>query len=356
MNGLAEWLRCWIDVTDPIELCRMSYQERKSDFMRLLAELGMEPSYKSNRDAIHRTFSLVRHYIGRLGHHFRIAKDLLSCAPRLSNILHNFEVRSVAIPPRSAIPPADDKTRLDSVIVRMLPAKSPDLDRYQQNIAEMDAKYQLSRRFLNNYREPGLKPRVHAEVQVLEHFYTRNLNFADCDPYVSCSKPACFCCLLYFRAHPGKFVEPTSHHKIYLNWRPPDLSASKSEIGENHQRDILNTMTQAIRKEALKQIDEKIPPCAWHPDSITGITEATGGELTSTLEDSEVDVLAGGQSERNPELCALGSEPSVTGVEGADAIPDRREDSLPLMRTFDVFLDDSDVQGGVPLHVSPFAQ
>ncbi|KAF2118104.1 hypothetical protein BDV96DRAFT_620140, partial [Lophiotrema nucula] len=273
--GLAEWLRAWEDERSPVDLCRFAYQGRKSDFMRSLARLGTEPSYKTNKDAIHHAFWLARHYIGRLGHHFRAATALLSCAPRLSDLLHNFEVRSIPIPPRSEIPPADGKTRLDSVIVRMLPANSPDLDRYQQKLAEMDAKYQFSYRFLDNYRMPSVKPRVHAEIQVLEHFFVGNLQFADGDPFIACSKPACFCCLLYFRSHPGHFEEPVSHHKIYLNWRPPDLNPQGDTIGENHQRDILNVMTQAVRKEALRQIHEKTPPQSWHPDSLTGITETT---------------------------------------------------------------------------------
>ncbi|KAF9728396.1 hypothetical protein PMIN01_13529 [Paraphaeosphaeria minitans] len=125
--------------------------------MQPLARLGAEPSYKSNKDAIHHAFSSVRHYIGRLGHHFRVANDLLTCASPLSAILHGFEVRSVPIPTRSAIPLADGKTTLDSVVVRMLPSQSSDVERYQLNLVEMDAKYQLSRGFLDNYRDPDLK-------------------------------------------------------------------------------------------------------------------------------------------------------------------------------------------------------
>lgn len=141
VHGLAEWLRSWNDERAPEDLCRFSYQERKSDFMRLLTRLGAEPSYKSNKDAIHRAFSLVRHYIGRLGHHFRAINDLLSYSPRLFDILHDFEVRSVPIPTRSAIPPVDEKTTLDSVVSRMLPSQPRDVERYQLNLAEIDAKY-----------------------------------------------------------------------------------------------------------------------------------------------------------------------------------------------------------------------
>lgn len=36
-HDLSEWLQNWNDETDPKDLCRFSYQERKSDVMQLLA-------------------------------------------------------------------------------------------------------------------------------------------------------------------------------------------------------------------------------------------------------------------------------------------------------------------------------
>jgi hypothetical protein len=86
-------------------------------------------------------------------------------------------------------------------------------------------------------------------------------------------------------------VEPTSHQKIYFNWRPPDLDAQKDMIGEKHERDILNATTDAIRKEALRQIYEKISPHAWHPESLTGITESARG--------NEMQAIEGSNSESN---------------------------------------------------------
>jgi hypothetical protein len=125
--GLAEWLRIWECPLSPMELCHLAYENQKSDSMHKLARLSIEPNYKSNKDAIHHTFGLVRHYIGRLGHHFRAAKALLSCASRLPELLHDFEVRSIPTLPKSASPPADGKTRPESIMIRMLPANSPDL-------------------------------------------------------------------------------------------------------------------------------------------------------------------------------------------------------------------------------------
>ena len=75
--------------------------------MHTLAQLSAEPSYKSSRDAIHLAFRLVRHYIGRLGHYFRAANALLCCAPRLSDLLYDYQVCGVSDPPKSTMPQPD---------------------------------------------------------------------------------------------------------------------------------------------------------------------------------------------------------------------------------------------------------
>jgi hypothetical protein len=136
--------------------------------MHTLVQLSAEPSYKSSRDAIHLAFGLVRHYIGRLGHHFRAVKALLCCAPRLSDLLYDYQVCGVFNLPKFTMPQPDHLTSLKSILIWMLLSNSPDLEHYQEALVDMDLRYQLSRRFLENYIMPDLKPCVYAEIQVLE--------------------------------------------------------------------------------------------------------------------------------------------------------------------------------------------
>jgi hypothetical protein len=194
-------------------------------------------------------------------------------------MLDSFDVKGVATPPRSTEAPlVEGKTTLESIIGRMLPAQSPDLDFYQMALADMDSKYGLWARFLKQYEDARFLPRVHAEITVLEHFYGLGLTFAGLDRYIACSKPACYCCLLYFRHHPGNFVEPAGHNNIWLNWKVPDVKTGPI-VNENHQRDILNSMTKDIRKAALDQIRQRDAPHARHPDSATGITRTTSNAI-----------------------------------------------------------------------------
>lgn len=243
--------------------------------MRQITELGVEPAYKSSPDAVYLKFQRVRHYIGRLGYHLRAVKSLMASARRLIHLLDEFDVQGITTPPRAAgLPRVDGKTRLDSITVRMLPARSPDLPLYQNTLARMDTEYGLTDRMLEKYRDPNHRPRVHCEVQVLEHFHEQSLLFEDDDRYIACSKPACYCCHLYFRYHPGRFVEPESHGKLYINWRAPGFDLQPENRRWKEHRKIVDAMTADIRKEVLHQISQKQGPRPWHPDSVTGITES----------------------------------------------------------------------------------
>ncbi|KAH8622021.1 hypothetical protein IG631_23416 [Alternaria alternata] len=264
--GLLKWLQEWEHTNSLLDLCRSAHASRKSNFMRVLGRLSAEPAYGSSRDAIHTVFGMIRHYIGRLGYHFQAADTLVSCAPSLLYLFHDYEVCSVPAPAKSAMPPPDQLTRLDKVLKRMLPANCPELELYQQALTDMEAHHQLFSRFMDNYARPGRTSCVHAEIQVLEHFYAQDIHFAYDDPYVACSKPACYCCLLYF--------------DIIQN------SVPVGSLSANHQRDILNAMNQEIRKEALQQLHGKTARTAWHPDSLTGVTSEQAEQFVEEASDS----------------------------------------------------------------------
>jgi OTT_1508-like deaminase len=237
--------------------------------MRQIETLAAEPEYSTSTDSIRNDFVMLRHYIGRLGHHIRVARTLVEGASRLPSLLQSFEAKAIPTPPRSSSPlPMDEMTTLSGIIVRMLPSNSPELARYQADLGQMDDLFQLSARLKKSYQNPNFSPRVHAEIQVLEHFHNNDLQFVDSDRFIACSKDACYCCSLYIRHHPGNFVPPSCHQNIYLNWKVPDMHKDDS----NTRRDTINKMIQDIRKAALDQISQRSPAHRWHPDSYTGIT------------------------------------------------------------------------------------
>jgi hypothetical protein len=126
--------------------------------------------------------------------------------------------------------------------------------------------------FMEQYTLPGTL--VHAEVQVLEHFYRRKLSFVDGDKFVACSKPACLCCELYFRHHPARMVVPSSHFKVWTRWSPPLVKDFiKNSTVAREQKQIMIKITQAVRDQITDQVLRRTQASQWHPDSKTCVTE-----------------------------------------------------------------------------------
>lgn len=257
------------------KICLFAYENRKCTAMRLLENFSQEPCYETGPDGPHLKYKQLRHLIGRLAHHFRAAKEIVSHGSALLYLLDDCKVSGIT-PPKTSDPPRpmpEDKL-LDGILTRMLPKDSEEFPQYREALQFMDNNFQIGTRLLDKYEDPNFKPRVHAELQILEHFQLNDLTFEDSDQYIACSKPACYCCELYIRHHHGNFVVPDSHHKIWLNWQPPDV-----ESHQGAQKKILNSMIAVIRKEALYQIQGKRRPNQWRPDSVTGITVSTRQEL-----------------------------------------------------------------------------
>jgi hypothetical protein len=191
----------------------------------------------------------------------------------MPDLFNNFTIKTRPSPkPPSLPPPTDQLTTLSGIIKRMLPAGSEETIRYQEALATMDAKFHFQDRLQAQFQDKDFRPRVHAELNLLEYFYTERLPFVEDDRFIACSKPACYCCYHYISLHPGGFVRPSSHGVRYLSWRPPDLVNAADTRENNHQRDILNKVIAQIRLDALRQIEQRRGPSPWHPDSTTGIT------------------------------------------------------------------------------------
>jgi hypothetical protein len=237
--------------------------------------IGDEPGELGEAESRQQSFLLARHYIGRLGSHLKAARILTAAGWRMPDLFNNFTIRARPSPrPPSFPPPIDGLTTLDGIIKRMLPANSEETPRYQEALATMDAMFNILDRLRTQFQDKHFRPRVHAELNLLEYFHRERLLFVDGDRFISCSKPACYCCYHYISLHPGGFVRPSSHGVRYLNWRPPDLVNATDTREQNHQRDVLNKVIAQIRLDALRQIEQRRGPSLWHPDSTTGITHS----------------------------------------------------------------------------------
>ncbi|KAJ5926232.1 hypothetical protein N7516_008005 [Penicillium verrucosum] len=217
-------------------------------------------------------FGLVRHYIGRLAHHIRAPKELVKAVTDMSQILESCEVSAVdhiaPVPP----PAPDRHTNLDGILNRMLGKGHDERLDIEHGLSKINAANGLFDRFPGEYR--NLKPRIHAEVQILEHFHRYQIQFTENDRFVACSKAACLCCEMYFKHHPARMIVPESHRNVWTNWGPPLVeNFSKAHRAGRQQLHILNKVIHEIGNLVISQALGQSSVGQKRPDSKTDITD-----------------------------------------------------------------------------------
>ncbi|KAI1329733.1 hypothetical protein F5Y16DRAFT_417331 [Xylariaceae sp. FL0255] len=297
-GALVSWLENISLTTHHSKLCHHAYRIRHDDMMKRL-----DTQAKDLGNILLRPSTNVRHYIGRLAHHIRAPNELMDDFfedSQMRKLLDKSKVQWVpsvkCIPlpkfiqaPMQADPSLisskdnsnnnknndDENHSIFGILMRMLQASkemTPDMaTKYKIALGSMDKDYNLQQDVLDKYTGQNLKPIVHAEIQVLEHFHSKGMKFFNNDRFIGCSKPACYCCHLYMLNHPAQCVVPETHQKLYLNWGLCALSGVDDPRYEE-QRDVLNKMVEAIRGDALDQIIRETPRLPRRHDSVAGIS------------------------------------------------------------------------------------
>ncbi|ERS97852.1 hypothetical protein HMPREF1624_06023 [Sporothrix schenckii ATCC 58251] len=297
-KALAGWLQRVSQSTDALgavgaglDLCRLAYDKRKSAEMQTLKALAqMQQDQPHSAQSPLQCFSKAYHYIGRLANHIRVPARLVGSVMDVEDLLLNpFHIQALPVvdsapyrplPRPSGAGPATHRSLLESIAVRMCRSDDTELlAELTAGLQELEQKHQLTQRM--QLDDKSFKaPRVHAEVQVLEHFHAQRLVWADNgDRYIGCSKAACYCCHLYFRHHPLRPVVPDCHNKVYLKWGPPLLVGGVAHPGFKEQQTLLNRFIEDVRKDAIEQIRERRGRRPfWQPDSATAITQTVAGD------------------------------------------------------------------------------
>ncbi|KAI3327674.1 hypothetical protein HD806DRAFT_330880 [Xylariaceae sp. AK1471] len=270
---LANWLGRFRE-EEGLELCHLAYRERDTRMMKALSSRLRLRGDLSVIDVQSDAVKTVIHRLGRLAHHIRaprqIIEDISNC-PRLRNVLDEFEVHPIKPQPIIVRPDADPDIHIHSIMNRMLPCGELFDKQYKEAADIMDQRFEIVIRFKEQYNDKNFKPLMHAEIQVLEHFWEKR-QFFDDDRYIGCSKPACYCCYSYLQHHPARCVVPQTSRRVYVNWGLRALPMGSRDVDYKHQRDMLNKMVEGIRNDALDQILRKTSAAPWHPDSQTGFT------------------------------------------------------------------------------------
>jgi hypothetical protein len=243
----------------------MAYDFRNSSSLEVLSQKHSASTGSS-------PWSKLRHYIGRLGSWKRASKVLVRVANSSPILISSFRIDVVVSPPPIAAPAADSKTSLDSALKRMLPAnESNRLEQIREILRDFPVS-DVAANFLDAYTDDNFKPRIHAELLLLEHFYHHELDFVDSDRYIGCSKPSCYCCDLYMKSHPGHFVARACHGNLWVNWRAPIPPIEDKMAAQKHTTNILNDMVKKVRGDVIFQIMSRRPRRPRVPDSTTGMS------------------------------------------------------------------------------------
>ena len=272
---LMDWLNSLSSVCasdhSPRDICRTMYGATRHALWREL---------ERRADQIGHPFTAAKHTIGRLASRLRAPRDVLQLVDdhpaEFSHIINHSRVEAVPRPTALQCPLPDNQTYLDGLLSRLLGANHPRTKDVRTAILEWGRYSQREPRKYIMDRYKTCAPIVHAEISVLEWFHVNTLNFLGGDRYIFTSKPACYCCKLYFRFHPLRMREPESHNKIPRNWGPPVYNG----IVEKTQLDILNAMKAAIRDEVLDETDRIVQRLPFHADSTTGVPASSAGGIS----------------------------------------------------------------------------
>ncbi|KAL4933051.1 nucleic acid/nucleotide deaminase domain-containing protein [Aspergillus undulatus] len=96
---------------------------------------------------------------------------------------------------------------------------------------------------------------VHAELQIVDYFSRKKLDFID-DKYVGYSKPACNFCHQWISLHPGCFEAPAAHRKVILGCRGPDVDRA-GDVKANGAK-VRRKLYQRLTRATIRAIEEQV--------------------------------------------------------------------------------------------------
>lgn len=251
-------------------------------------------------------FRKVRHLIARLAGHIRAVKGIIEDVRHLEDMLDEFEV---AVVPKPICVPrlqADGHTNLSGILNRMLGPADSRYPLLLQYLSDLDEQTGLQRQVQESFDPEKAPPCVHAEIQMLHHFYDNGRRFFADDSYIATSKPACFPCRSYFRHHPANYVEPDSHQKVYPNWGPIRLADGpkrKDDPTWTEYRKVIQNVIDDLSREAINEIERRrrLPLHQDHPDTTTGLTASSYAPTDDSDSSDTQDEISSGSNEFDSE-------------------------------------------------------
>lgn len=188
----------------------------------------------------------IRHFVGRLSAWLRAGRNVVVSGARFDGILGSYCVRAVR--PATLVTPISLSLGedFDAILNRVLPTF-----RGQPILTDISATVKSATGTTALFKGEQLQLKPHAEAIMLDHFSANNLQFANGDSYVACSRPSCYCCKLYFDSHPAGARTGRSHGMLWIKWLFPGLLQSLEGTADHVTLDVLRKMSDQVRQDAL---------------------------------------------------------------------------------------------------------
>ncbi|CAI4214473.1 unnamed protein product [Parascedosporium putredinis] len=213
--SVVEWLRKFDkshNARPATQLCSLAYSERHKPEMN---ELKAIITRLETCPDVAKAFHIVYHTVGRLASHVRTPRQLIRDATDLQERTGG----------TSHLDPADERTTALDSLRRMVRAEDERFERLSGNLQVMGPQLYLDKGMQEFFDdEAGPPPSVHAEVQVLDHFYQQKLTYVYGDAWLE-------------------------------------------------QRGVLQHMIEDMRKLVLVRLRDMLGPLPYRTDSLTAITE-----------------------------------------------------------------------------------
>ncbi|KAI3558697.1 hypothetical protein CABS01_05363 [Colletotrichum abscissum] len=289
---VVKWLRQFESMSSHATLCRTAYRSRNDEEMRRIEQLGQDTENDLRPEKLVEAFRTVRHMIGRLAARIRSINQLLDDCNRMEVLLKAYQVAAVQRPISAPVPESDAHTTLPRILNRILPETDVQHGSCLDVLQRLETQVKIEDQIQDKFKEGALQPCVHAEVQMLHHFYDSGRRYFSNDRYVACSKPACVGCESYARHHPARVTLLDAHQKVYPNWGIVNLVGGKQDPGWINQRKIINDVIGDLKAMVIDRLGELHATTMQRPDSFTEITaslvdESEYGSETEGADDSD---------------------------------------------------------------------
>ncbi|KAE8311324.1 hypothetical protein BDV41DRAFT_542661 [Aspergillus transmontanensis] len=248
-----------LEPEDMANLARKCYYDRKRnggvfDMLNEASKQGIMPSKVSER---------LCNLLYKIGKHITLCLNLIDARMSLTeDFKHGAVVKPVCVPAQH-LDRTERKYSFGSITTHIFPSES-EKQTFYGHVDHFHDREVISEKLQTYVKKP---PRVHAEIQLINHFDTNNSPLLEeRNPYIGCSKPACYLCYKYIADHPRQWFRPPSHQKLYNSWGLP------KPRGKENREEFLATTAEVLQRELREDIANKRGPRSEYDDSTAGVT------------------------------------------------------------------------------------